>query len=154
MSGQNFFKFMERKNKQINENFTKAREKHKQGEKTVDFNAYNYDIEELAAILKFEKFPLNPGKIKRRILELKRKFKNQEKYLNFFDECQKRLLEDFENQNQETWEESYERGKTEAGKVLEQQFQEQNEEEVKGQISQIINKEKDIIGIARQPQSS
>ena len=146
MSGQNFFKFMERKNKQIKEL--------QQKQNTVDFNAYNYDIEELAAILKFQKFPLNPGKIKRRILELKRKFKNQEKYLNFFDECQKRLLEDFENQNQETWEESYERGKTEAGKVLEQQFQEQNEEEVKGQISQIINKEKDIIGIARQPQSA
>lgn len=123
-------------------------------QKSVDFNAYNYDIEELAAILKFEKFPLNPGKIKRRILELKRKFKNQSKYLTFFEECQTRLIEDFTNQNQQTWEESYERGKTAAGRVLEQQFQEQDEAEVKGQISQIINNEKDIIGIARQPQGS
>jgi len=146
MSSKDFLQFMSEKNKQI-----QTLQKKQQ---SVDFNAYNYDIEELAAILKFEKFPLNPGKIKRRILELKRKFKNQQKYLTFFDECQQRLIEDFENHNQQTWEEPYERGKTSAGKVLEQQFQEQNEEEVKGQISQIINKEKDIIGIARQPQSS
>ena len=58
---------MERKNKQIKEL--------QQKQNSVDFNAYNYDIEELAAILKFQKFPLNPGKIKRRILELKESLK-------------------------------------------------------------------------------
>ena len=64
MSSKDFLQFMSEKNKQI-----QTLQKKQQ---SVDFNAYNYDIEELAAILKFEKFPLNPGKIKRRILELKR----------------------------------------------------------------------------------
>ena len=145
MSSQDFMKFMEKKNNQI--------KNLQQKQKSVDFNAYNYDIEELAAILNFENFPLNSGKIKRRIVEMKRKFPNQPKYLKFFDECQKRLLDDFDNQNQQTWSEPYERESSAAGKVLERQYQSQNETQVKNQISQIINAEKDIIGIARQPQS-
>ena len=46
----------------------------------IDFNARNYDIEELAAILKFEYVPLNKGIIQRRIYDLKKKFKQPTKY--------------------------------------------------------------------------
>ena len=55
-------------------------------EQKVDFNAENYDIEELAAILKFEYVPLNKGIIQRRIFDLKKKFANQQKYQIFFTE--------------------------------------------------------------------
>ena len=88
----------------------------------VDFNPKNYDIEELAAILKFETIPLNKGIIERRILELKRKFKNQDKYLNFFDKAKDRLLENLKQFNEQTWIDSYKRQTTAAGKVLEEQF--------------------------------
>ncbi len=117
----------------------------------VDFNPKNYDIEELAAILKFETIPLNKGIIERRILELKRKFKNQDKYLNFFDKAKDRLLENLKQFNEQTWIDSYKRQTTAAGKVLEEQFQFQDEKEKKEKINQIINKEKDIIGIVKQP---
>ena len=50
MSSKDFMKFMEKKNKEIKEL--------QQKQSNVDFNAYNYDIEELAAILKFQHFPL------------------------------------------------------------------------------------------------
>ena len=37
----------------------------------IDFNANNYDVEELAAIVGFKTIPLNKGIITRKILELK-----------------------------------------------------------------------------------
>ena len=135
--------FMEARNRQIK----KAAQNHHK----ADFNVYHYDIEELAAILKFEHIPLNKGVINRRIVDLKRKFKNQQKYLTFFDEAEKRLLENLKHVNAQTWTEPYERETTEAGKVLENQFQYQDEKEKTEKINQIINKEKDIIGIVRQP---
>ena len=125
--------------------------KQQQNHHNPDFNVYNYDIEELAAILKFEHIPINKGVINRRILDLKRKFKNQQKYLKFFDEAEKRLLENLKTVNAQTWVESYDRQTTAAGKVLEEQFQYQDQKQKKEKINQIINKEKDIIGIVRQP---
>ena len=137
------------------ENYIKRREsqikKQQEEEKKTDFNVYNYDIEELAAILNFEYIPINKGIINRRILELKRKFKNQEKHLIFFDNAEKRLLEHSENVNAETWTEVYEKETSEAGKVLTDRFQSQNEEQEKNKINQIINKEKNIIGQVRKP---
>ena len=137
------------------ENYIKRREsqlkKQQEEEKKTDFNVYNYDIEELAAILNFEYIPINKGIINRRILELKRKFKNQEKYLIFFDNAERRLLEHSENVNAETWTEVYEKETSEAGKVLTDRFQSQNEEQEKKKINQIINKEKNIIGQAKKP---
>jgi len=137
------------------ENYIKRREsqikKQQEEEKKTDFNVYNYDIEELAAILNFEYIPINKGIINRRILELKRKFKNQEKHLIFFDNAEKRLLEHSENVNAETWTEVYEKETSEAGKVLTDRFQSQNEEQEKAKINQIINKEKNIIGQVRKP---
>ena len=66
------------------DNFSRARTgQMAQGKsKKIDFNVKNYDIEELAAILKFEYIPLNKGIIQRRIYDLKKKFK-QQKYQNF-----------------------------------------------------------------------
>jgi len=138
------------------ENYIKRREsqikkQQEEAEKKTDFNVYNYDIEELAAILNFEYIPINKGIINRRILELKRKFKNQEKHLIFFDNAEKRLLEHSENVNAETWTEVYEKETSEAGKVLTDIFQSQNEEQEKAKINQIINKEKNIIGQVRKP---
>ena len=71
--------------------------------KKTDFDVANYDIEELAAILKFEHIPLNEGKIKRRIIELKRKFINQSKYINFFEDAEKKLLKNLKMYNEPTW---------------------------------------------------
>ena len=72
-------------------NFTKARENQiaqaRRKNTPIDFNARNYDIEELAAILKFEYIPLNKGIIQRRIYDLKKKFKNQSKYQKFFNDA-------------------------------------------------------------------
>ena len=120
------------------ENYSKRREsqikKQQVNNKKTDFNVYNYDIEELSAILKFEYIPINKGIINRRILELKRKFKNQEKYLIFFDNAETRLLEHLENVNAETWTEVYEKETSEAGKVLTDRFQSQNEEQEKKKI--------------------
>ena len=137
------------------ENYVRRREyqikKQQENQNTIDFNIYNYDIEELAAILKFQYVPLNKGIINRRILQLKRKFKNQEKYLVFFDQAEQRLIEHLENVNAETWTEAYEKETSEAGKVLTERFQRQNEEQEKAKINQIINVEKDVIGQIRKP---
>tara|TARA_B110000285_G_C15137739_1_gene628358 strand:+ start:129 stop:2312 length:2184 start_codon:yes stop_codon:yes gene_type:complete len=135
------------------EDYIKKREKQikKQQEKKTDFDVYNYDIEELSAILNFQYIPLNKGIINRRILEFKSKFKNQEKYLIFFSNVEERLLEHLENINAETWTEVYEKETSEAGKVLTERFQSQNEEQEKSKINQIINVEKNIIGQVRRP---
>jgi hypothetical protein len=122
---------------------------HKKNQNSVDFNAHNYDIEELAAILKFEHTPINKPIIERRIMELKRKFEGQEKYAKFFDEAKKRLIENLELVNEPTWEDTYTRENSAAAKELQQQFQEENEKEKKEQINQIINKAKNIIGIPK-----
>ena len=153
---------LEQNNNRHFENYIKRREhqikKQQSNEKKTDFNVYNYDIEELAAILNFEYIPINKGIIKRRILELKSKFKNQEKYLIFFNNAEKRMIEHLENVNSETWTEVYEKETSEAGKVLTYRFQSQNEEEQseamkskQGIKNQIINVEKNIIGQVRRP---
>ena len=137
------------------ENYIRRRDyqikKQQQNQKKIDFNVYNYDIEELVAILNFQYIPINKGIINRRILEFKRKFKNQEKYLVFFDNAEQRLLEHLENVNAETWTEVYEKETSEAGKVLTERFQSQNEEQEKAKINQIINEDKNIIGQIKKP---
>ena len=87
-------------------NFTKARENQmaqaRRKNTPIDFNARNYDIEELAAILKFEYVPLNKGIIQRRIYDLKKKFK-QPKYQKFFSDAEKRLIDNLNLYNKQTW---------------------------------------------------
>ena len=55
------------------ENYIKRREsqiqKQQEEEKKTDFNVYNYDIEELAAILNFEYIPINKGILIKEIWE-------------------------------------------------------------------------------------
>ena len=87
--------------------------------------------------MKFEHIPLNKGIINRRIVDLKRKFKNQQKYLKFFDEAEKRLLENFKSVNQETWMEAYEKQRSAANNVLEEQFQYQDEKEKEQYITRL-----------------
>ena len=140
-SGKSFGEFTRARKVQMNQ----ARKN-----KKIDFNANNYDIEELAAILKFESIPLNEGKIKRRILDLRRKFK-EPKYQKFFVAAEKRLLDNLDLYNKQTWTEPYDKETSEAAKVLRNQFITQNQEEAREHMNQIINVEKDIIGIPKKP---
>ena len=137
------------------DNFMKARKSQmsqaRRKKKSTDFNANNYDIEELAAILKFEYIPLNKGVIQRRIFELKRKFAKQPKYQKFFDDAQKLLLKNLELYNKQTWVEPYEHDESKASQVLQNQFLVKNTKEVKDKTNQIINQEKNIIGRAQLP---
>jgi len=84
-ASKSFGRFGDAREKQMQEAMKKKR--------NLDFNVNNYDIEELAAILKFQHIPLNKGIIQRRILELKRKFPGQKAYQVFFDAAEKRLIE-------------------------------------------------------------
>ena len=89
--------------------FSRARARQMAGQRNkADFNANHYDIEELAAILKFEYIPLNKGIIQRRIVDLKRKFAKQEKYQKFFNDAEKRLIENLELYNKQSWKDQYE----------------------------------------------
>lgn len=117
----------------------------------ADFNANHYDIEELAAILKFEYIPLNKGIIQRRILDLKRKFAKQPKYQKFFNDAEKRLLDNLQLYNEQTWKDQYEQDNSRAAKVLQNQFLVQNQQEAKEKMNQIINQEKNIIGRVKLP---
>lgn len=133
-------------------NFSRARERQMSGQRNkADFNVNHYDIEELAAILKFEYVPLNKGVIQRRILDLKRKFAKQEKYQKFFNDAEKRLIENLELYNKQSWKDQYEQDNSEAAKVLQNQFLVKNTKEVRDKTNQIINQEKNIIGRAQLP---
>ena len=135
-------------------NIQYARQKQMQNarkKREIDFNANNYDVEELAAIVGFKTIPLNKGIITRKILELKRKFIGQQKYQTFFEDTQTRLIENLNLYNKQTWIESYEKEDDLASKVLRNQFLEKTKEEVEGKMNQLINLEKDIIGVAQKP---
>ena len=113
---------------------------------SADFNPYNYDIEELTAILKFEIAPINKGMIDKKIAELKRKFAGQKKYEEFFDKSGERLIQNLNLYNEPSWTQPYSRGTSDAAKVLQQEFQEKSKEKHKEQQNHIINKSKDVIG--------
>ena len=144
-SGKAFGKFGNAREQQMKEAMKKKR--------NLDFNVDNYDIEELAAILKFEHVPLNKGIIQRRILELKRKFPRQKSYQVFFDAAEKRLIENLNLYNKQTYIDTYNQEKSAAAKVLREQFQEMTKKELEEKKNQIINQEKDIIGIPKKPMS-
>ena len=135
--------------------FEKAREQQMREamrkKRNIDFNVNNYDIEELAAILKFQHIPLNEGVIQQRILRLKRKFPGQKAYQVFFDAAEKRLIENLNLYNRQTWVDQYDAGSSPAAKVLREQFQQMTKKELNEQKNQIINFEKDIIGIPKKP---
>ena len=140
-----FGRFVDAREQQMQEAMKKKR--------NTDFNVNNYDIEELAAILKFEHIPLNKGIIQRRILELKRKFPGQKKYTEFFNAAEKRLIENLNLYNKQTYIDTYNVEKSAAAKVLREQFQAMTKKELEDKKNQIINQEKDIIGIPKKPMS-
>ena len=117
----------------------------------IDFNANNYDVEELAAILNFETLPLNEGIIKTRIQILSAKFSKNSKATKFFEVAEKRLIDYFKGFNKQTWQEAYEHDDSAASKVLTQQFQYELKKEAAANKSLILNQSKNIIGRARLP---
>ena len=119
--------------------------------KKIDFNADNYDIEELIAILKFEDMPLNIGKIQERIKELSVKFSKDEKYKTFFKAASKRLIDYFKGFNKQTWQHAYEHDNSAAAKVLTQQFEAQKKKDAAANKALILNQSKNIIGRAKLP---
>ena len=114
---------------------------------SIDFNAENYDIEELAAILKFEYVPINPGKIKQRINELKVKFKEKQKYLQFFQDAEERLIAHSNKYNKQTWTDNYETDDSLASQLLTQQYLDNKNDYNKKNL--IVNVEKNIVGIQK-----
>jgi len=119
--------------------------------KNIDFNVNNYDIEELAAILNFDQVPINKGIIQRKILDLKRKFQGKKNILEFFDKAEKKLIDNLILINEQTWVDSYNQETSDAAKVLRNQFQQMTKAELESKKNQIINLEKDIIGIPKKP---
>ena len=117
----------------------------------IDFNANNYDVEELAAILNFETLPLNEGIIKTRIQILSAKFSKNSKATKFFEVAEKRLIDYFKGFNKQTWQEAYEHDDSAASKELTQQFQYELKKEAAANKSLILNQSKNIIGRARLP---
>ena len=114
---------------------------------SIDFNTENYDIEELAAIINFKYVPINPGKIKQRINELKVKFKNKQKYLQFFQDAEEKLISYSNKHNKETWTESYENDDSIASQLLTQQYLDNENDYNKKNL--IVNVEKNIVGIQK-----
>ena len=117
----------------------------------IDFNANNYDVEELAAILNFETLPLNEGIIKTRIRILSAKFSKNVQAKKFFEVAEKRLIDYFKGFNKQTWQEAYEHDDSAASKVLTKQFQYELKKEAAANKSLILNQSKNIIGRARLP---
>lgn len=132
--------------KKARENYIQVKQYLDEKTKNTDFDANNYDIEELAAILNFKYIPLNEGIIKERILIMKNKFKNKQKYLDFFSDVENKLIDNFKLVNKETWEDAYENDDSEASKVLKNQFQKLSEYESKNGLNHIIDKNRGIIG--------
>ena len=114
---------------------------------STDFNAENYDIEELVAILKFEYMPINPGKIKQRINELKVKFKGKKQYVQFFQDAEERLIAHSNKYNKQTWTDNYENDDSLASQLLTQQYLDNKNDYNKKNL--IVNVEKNIVGIQK-----
>ena len=72
---------------------------------------------------------MTESKIKERIIQLKQKNKNPQ-YLKFFDDVEKKILNYFEQENNQTWHELYDKKpENKAEKVLKQRYIENNDDE-------------------------
>lgn len=111
----------------------------------IDFNVDNYDIDELVQLLNFDTVPTNEDIIVQRINVLKRRYKGKKKYITFFNKVGKKLIENFETFNKETWQETYENDETLATKVLTQQYLD-NKDDKKNLM---LDVSRDIIGIKK-----
>jgi len=111
----------------------------------TDFDIENYDIEELAAILKISNFPINESKVVERVMELENKF-TDERYINFFKKAGKKLIEKFNQFNEETWKNAYKKDTSEGARVLQEQYQELTQEEQENKYNQLLEQNHVIIG--------
>ena len=111
----------------------------------IDFNVDNYDIDELIQLLDFDTMPTNGDIIVNKINKLKRKYKDKEKYIKFFNSVGKKLLLGFDNFNKATWINQYENDETLSAKVLKQQYVDFKNDEK----NLILNPNKDIIGVKK-----
>jgi len=112
----------------------------------IDFNVENYDLDELIQLLQFDKVPTNEDIIVHKITRLKQRYKKKPKYIKFFNDVGKYLIENFQNFNKETWEESYEVDDSISSKVLTEQYLDEKEESKKNLI---LDTNRDIIGIKK-----
>jgi len=112
----------------------------------IDFNVENYDLDELIQLLQFEKIPTNEDMVVHKITRLKQKYKNKLKYIKFFNDVGKHLIENFAKFNKETWQESYEIDNSLSSKVLSQQYLDEKEDSNKNLI---LDPNRDIIGIKK-----
>ena len=77
----------------------------------IDFNVDNYDLNELLAILDWtEDLPLKPSIINWKIHEYKNRYKKHEKYIKFFNDVEKRLIEEYKLVNKEDYQRTLENG--------------------------------------------
>jgi hypothetical protein len=115
----------------------------------IDLDVDNYDIDELIQILNFDYTPTNEDMIVQRIDILKRKYKDKSKYIKFFKAVGKKLIDNFELFNKETWQENYKQDDSLSAKVLTQQYLD-NKNDTKNLI---LDEKRNIIGIKRVPAS-
>ena len=111
----------------------------------TDFNVDNYNIEELAAILNIRNVPINESKIVERIIELENKF-TDERYIKFFKEAGRKLIERFNEYNEETWVDAYKKDDSDGARVLQEQYQELTKEEEENKYNQLLEQNHVIIG--------
>ena len=107
-------------------------------EKKTDFNADNYDVEELAAILNFKYVPLNEGLIRDRIKDMKQRFINKAKYLKFFTDVEVKLVNNLKLFNKQTWKDVYTNDDSSAAQALANQYQEKLKEDVENNNNQML----------------
>jgi len=115
----------------------------------IDLDVDNYDIDELVQILNFDYTPTNEDVIVQRIDNIKRKYKDKPKYIKFFNTVGKKLIENFERFNKETWQENYEQDSSLSSKVLTQQYLD-NKNDTQNLI---LDEKRDIIGIKKVSES-
>ena len=118
------------------------------GNKTFDINTY--ETEDLLGILDLTgDAPINKEKIDERIKILKHQLRNsnkKEKIFKFLDLASKKLKQQFDNFNTQTWTEAYEYDDSEATNVFKNQYQ--NKDEPTKNL--IINEQSNIIGRVKQ----
>ena len=111
----------------------------------IDLNVDNYDIDELVQLLKFENNPINEDMIVDKINKLKKRYKNNSKYVEFFTNAGKRLILNFEKLNNETWQDSYTLDESLSSKVLAEQYIDNKN----NNKNLIIDEDRNIIGVKK-----
>lgn len=120
-------------------------------EKKTDFNADNYDVEELAAILNFKYVPLNEGLIRDRIKDMKQRFINKAEYLKFFTDVEVKLVNNLKLFNKQSWKDVYTNDDSSAAQALANQYQEKLKEDVENNNNQMLLPEDELNVVIGRP---